>query len=165
MIIISLIFLTLVGLAAISDLRKRTISNRLNLTILLSGLAWRATSLEVSTLLWGVGGFAVGLSLLIIPFAFRWVGAGDVKLLAACGAWLGPTNIAIVGLFGVAGGGILALAFALYGGYARSVAKNVQMSIMTMSSPHVPDRGKKNQVPLGVPYAVSAAVFFLLWGV
>lgn len=35
-------------------------------------------------------GIGVGIGILFIPFAFRWIGAGDVKLLGVMGAFVGP---------------------------------------------------------------------------
>ena len=35
-------------------------------------------------------GIGVGIGVLFIPFAFRWIGAGDVKLLGVMGAFVGP---------------------------------------------------------------------------
>ena len=35
-------------------------------------------------------GLGVGIGVLFIPFAFRWIGAGDVKLLGVMGAFVGP---------------------------------------------------------------------------
>ena len=42
---------------------------------------------EVYQSLLGIG---VGIGVLFIPFAFRWIGAGDVKLLGVMGAFVGP---------------------------------------------------------------------------
>jgi len=35
-------------------------------------------------------GIGVGIGVLLIPFAFRWIGAGDVKFLGVMGAFVGP---------------------------------------------------------------------------
>jgi prepilin peptidase CpaA len=48
-----------------------------------------------------VAGVAVGLAVLLPFFITGVMGAGDVKLLAAVGAWIGPTNTLYV--FCVAG--------------------------------------------------------------
>ena len=41
----------------------------------------------------GVGGWLLGAALFFPMFALRGMGAGDVKLLAAVGAWLGPAQV------------------------------------------------------------------------
>src|SRR5678815_4312473 len=96
------LFAALAAAAAVSDVRTRRVSNRLNLAILALGLGWRAAAFDGPTALAGLAGVAVGLAVLLVPFAWRWVGAGDVKLLAACGAWLGPGDALLAGLLGVA---------------------------------------------------------------
>jgi hypothetical protein len=50
-------------------------------------------------------GWALGLLLFFVPFALRGLGGGDVKLMAALGAWLGPTDVFWAAMYtGVAGG-------------------------------------------------------------
>jgi len=161
-----LVFAALALAAASSDVRRRRVSNRLNLAILALGLGWRATSLDPTTAVAGLSGAAVGLAVLMVPFAWRWVGAGDVKLLAACGAWLGPWHALLAGLFGVAGGGLLAAAIAVAAGAAvrREVARNVSASILTMTAPVAPERTRAQVVPLAVPLAAAAIAVFALGG-
>jgi prepilin peptidase CpaA len=57
-----------------------------------------------------LAGFAVGLSLLLLPWLLGGGGMGDVKMLAALGAWLGPVGILVA--FGL--GSVLA-AFGMIG--------------------------------------------------
>ena len=156
----------LVTAAAISDIRTRKVTNRLNLTILLLGLAWRASSLDGGTLVAGIAGVGVGLAILFPPFAVRWMGAGDVKLLAAAGMWLGPWGALLAGLFGIAGGGILSTAIAMSGGaeVRRDVMKNMGASFATFTAPIAPVRAKALVVPLAVPLAASIIAVFLARG-
>lgn len=99
----------LAAAAAWSDLRRRRVSNRLVLLGLGAALAVRAATLDPVTIGLGVAGAAVGLALLLPAFAARWVGGGDVKLLAAIGAVVG----AGVGLEGELFAFALAAAWAL----------------------------------------------------
>jgi prepilin peptidase CpaA len=86
--------LVAVGLATLAasatDLWKFKVYNILTIPMLASGLV-------VSTFLGGWGGLAssllgagLGFGLLVVFYALGGVGAGDVKLLTAVGAWLGP---------------------------------------------------------------------------
>ena len=63
-------------------------------------------------------------------FALRGMGAGDVKLLAAVGAWLGPGQVAIVALATSIAGGVLGLVVALGYGYLRTALSNLWMLLM-----------------------------------
>ena len=56
----------------------------------------------------------VGLLIPFVLFALGMLGAGDAKLLAAIGAWVGPTGMVWVLLLTGVAGGVLALAMALY---------------------------------------------------
>ncbi|RMH40205.1 MAG: prepilin peptidase [Deltaproteobacteria bacterium] len=153
--------------AAWSDLRHRRVSNRLNLAIFALGLGWRvALDPSLSTVALALAGAAVGFALLFPLFAARWTGAGDVKLLAALGAWLGPSAIAYAGLYGVAGGGVLAAAMTLAGGAAlrRAVATHVALSVATLTAPHAPRRARRHVVPMAVPFAVAAVAVFVARG-
>lgn len=87
-----MIWLTMVfcGIACFFDLKDREIPDPLCGVTLLSGLfcaalGWLSISWQGSLM-----GFFVAF-LLVIPFALRdGLGGGDLKLLAALGAWLGP---------------------------------------------------------------------------
>jgi len=53
------------------------------------------------------------------------MGAGDVKLLAALGAWLGPSTIVFVALYGAVAGGLMAVVVSLARGYLMQMVKNL----------------------------------------
>jgi prepilin peptidase CpaA len=67
----------------------------------------------------------VGAAVFVIPFALGGLGAGDVKLLAAMGAWLGPSGAFWLALYTGVAGGVMALAVALGTGYLRRALSNV----------------------------------------
>jgi len=157
---------TLAAAAAASDLVSRKVSNRLNLAILALGLGWRALLLGVPGVALGVAGAALGLALLLPPFAARWIGAGDVKLLAALGGWLGPMSTVYAGLGGLIGGGVLAAAMVGTAGAAtrRAVATNVCRSVYTLSAPYAPHRSRRLIVPMAVPFAIAGVLVFCTHG-
>jgi prepilin peptidase CpaA len=53
------------------------------------------------------------------------MGAGDVKLLGAVGAWLGPTGALWSAFFAVMAGGVLALVIGLRHGYLGKALTNL----------------------------------------
>jgi len=53
------------------------------------------------------------------------MGAGDVKLLAALGAWLGPYGAAWTALYAAIAGAVLAVLVALSHGYLRRALTNL----------------------------------------
>ena len=78
-----------ISLAAFFDMEWRRIPNWLILFGLIAGLGLSGVRgmNELTQSLLGIG---VGSGILFIPFAFRWIGAGDVKFLGVMGAFVGP---------------------------------------------------------------------------
>jgi prepilin peptidase CpaA len=85
---LNLWLLTIIGLAALFDIRERRIPNWVILFGLIGGLVFGAFQ-SSTQFLFSVTGFVAGILALMIPFAFGWMGAGDVKFFAAVGALLG----------------------------------------------------------------------------
>ena len=83
-------------IAMLTDLRTLKIPNRLTGSMLLLGVIYHFAVHGLSGFLFSAIGLLTGFSLLIVFYGLGMVGAGDVKILAAMGAWLGPTWIAFV---------------------------------------------------------------------
>lgn len=115
---VSLVVVAVVAIvAATTDLWKFKVYNVLTLPALVAGVLVSPFNggLQASLL-----GAAVGFGLLVVFFAVGGVGAGDVKLLTALGAWLGPAmTLRVFGLSAMAGGvyalGLLAIRSGLFG--------------------------------------------------
>lgn len=76
--------------AAIIDGRQLRVPNWLTYHFALGGLAYAAWAGGWGGLAWSAVGLAAGLGLLLPLYAIGGMGAGDVKLLAGVGAWVGP---------------------------------------------------------------------------
>jgi prepilin peptidase CpaA len=81
--------------AAAMDYRTRKIPNWLTVPAAILGLLFHSFAPHGWGPLTSLAGFAVGFSLLLLPWLLGGGGMGDVKLLAALGAWLGPLYILI----------------------------------------------------------------------
>ena len=116
----------LVALAAcVTDLRSRKIPNMLTLGAAIAAFAYGAVSGGWPGLGWAVAGWAAGLAVFLPFFLLRGIGGGDVKLMAALGAWLGPITALWVGAFAGLAGGPLALLVAASSGYLKQAFSNV----------------------------------------
>ena len=91
------------------DIRRRRIPNWLTVSGILTALVLAAVSGGWIGIAQAVAGAVTALALLIIPFAMRGLGAGDVKALMVLGALWGP--LAILGTLPwmLIAGGLLAL--------------------------------------------------------
>jgi prepilin peptidase CpaA len=112
-------------LATVWDLRSRRIPNTLTFGAALAAVLVHAYLGGVSGAGWAVAGWMVGVAFFFPIFALGGMGAGDVKLLAALGAWLGPGPVVWVALFSLIAGGVIGLAVALGYGYLTQAFANI----------------------------------------
>jgi prepilin peptidase CpaA len=88
--------LALVAMAAIADIRARRIPNWLTVTVALGGLAQSMTPWAVTSPANSIYGLLAGFAVTFLLYIVGGRGAGDVKLTAGIGAWLGPWPVLIV---------------------------------------------------------------------
>jgi prepilin peptidase CpaA len=91
------------------DIKTNRIPNYLTLGTALTGLAYQLAFHGWSGLLHGLLGMVLGFAFLIFPYVWGGMGAGDVKALAALGAWLGPGRTLFLCCYMGMAGGLLAL--------------------------------------------------------
>ena len=128
-------------MAVEADVRERRIPNVVILFVLLAGVALNAIgpangreglfsrfpgALGAGTALLGV---LVGLALFLPLYLLRAMGAGDVKLLAALGAFAGPVEIISLALSVLVAGGLLAVLRMLWTRKSRLVLSNVKLAL------------------------------------
>jgi len=100
-------------LAARSDVATRRIPNRLTFPALLLGLAAHLAVGGVAGLWSAIAGAGIAMLLLVPGWLAKWMGAGDVKLMAAMGAWLAFPQAVMAVLASLVAGGVLAIVVAL----------------------------------------------------
>lgn len=155
------------SLAAIGcDLAARRVPNTLNVAILGAGLAFRLLAGGLTAVGWGVLGALAGLALLVPIYARGWIGGGDVKFVAAAGAWLGPLGSLWATLIGVAAGGLVSLAVLALGGaeLRRKVAGNLTLLATHGVAPAIGERAARHKVPQILALAGAALAVFLFRG-
>ena len=152
----------LLVIACVTDVRWRRIPNALVLMLALTGFAF---SVWVDPWLVGLGramgGLSLGFGIWIVFYVIGAIGAGDVKLFAAAGAWLGPAATWRAALVGAAFGGALAIAMLVRERRARQGLENVMTSISTRSLAvlaNAPGTSNSRQLPYGVALACGALV-------
>ncbi|GLU30962.1 prepilin peptidase [Trinickia caryophylli] len=155
--------------AASTDLAARRIPNPLIVLGLAAALAVR---LWLEGTLLGAGhwlaGALTGFALLIPLYFMRGTSAGDVKLLMAIGAWVGPAMVVEITLAAFVVGGIWSIAFIARGGHTAQVLANLRRMIPGLSraayanaSASDSKRASVGSMPYGV--AIAAGTIGMLF--
>lgn len=120
---LALAALGIAAAACVSDARHRRVSNVLTFGAAVAAVMLRWLLEGPWAALGGVVGWFVGLLLVLPLFALRGLGGGDVKLLAAFGAFVGARLVVWIALYGAIAGGLMAVAVTLsHGVFVRTVA-------------------------------------------
>ncbi|WP_197329147.1 A24 family peptidase [Ralstonia syzygii] len=155
----NLSLIVLIVIAAASDVRARRIPNWLvGSGLAAGGMAW-------------LGGAAVSMGMCIGIYLLGGMGAGDVKLMGAIGAFMGPFGAFHVAFVSFLAGGVLALVMVLLRREGQRSLAGV--STLRLSLPFggkaMPSQqhGEKRSGTIQLPYAVAFAAGTLLvkWGV
>lgn len=100
-------------LAAQADVRTRRIPNHLTLPAIVIALVSHLVLRGPSGLADSATGMAIAGVALLPGWLMRWMGAGDVKLVAALGAWFGMPLAVVMLLLSLVAGGVCSLVLAV----------------------------------------------------
>jgi prepilin peptidase CpaA len=146
--------------ACVFDVATSRIPNVLTFTTAALALAYHILTPTGLGAMPALAGLTVGLAVFFPLFALGAMGAGDVKLMAAIGAWLGWKAIIFVALYGSLAGGVLALIVALRRNYLRQALRNVKMLAMywwVEGVKPLPALTLESKHSVRFPYAVAIA--------
>jgi prepilin peptidase CpaA len=155
--------------AAVIDGLKLKVPNWLTFHLVAGGLAFWAWYGGTAGLLSSLGGAGLGLALLLPLYAIGGMGAGDVKLFAGVGAWVGAS--VTIGAFMVSAivGGMMALAMVAWtGDYARHwvLFQTIGHEILSVRDPAklaeaaAARKPSMLLLPYGIPLAVGSIAYF-----
>jgi prepilin peptidase CpaA len=120
------LLLLMVAAAAINDLASRRIPNRLLAAGTAGALVLHLMSPQpLSALLSWAGGACVGLLVFLPFYLVRGMAAGDVKMMAAVGAFTGPSEALHIAILAWCAGGAMALAIIVVKGRLRMAVSNL----------------------------------------
>ena len=169
-IVLMMTVLALVIAAAVVDWRSRRIPNLLTLGGMLVGFALQACFNGLDGVQAALGGWAVGFALMIPGYALGQTGAGDVKLMATAGIFLGPATTLVAGVSSILLGALAALLIALFARGANPWARYGNMLrclLVTGKAAYVPPQAGEvmaRSFPYGLAIA-AGTLFALYWSV
>ena len=149
--------------ALYTDIRTKRIPNLVTIPIALIGLVYHLLAAgSVAGLFYALKGLFLGCLLLIIPFMLGGMGGGDVKLLGALGALVGPVAVFWAFLYGAMAGGGIAL-FIMIRGAGLPLFKNFwnEISIFVLTRHRVEPATDAKRFPYTVPMAIGFVIFII----
>lgn len=154
--------------AVVTDLKSRRIPNLLTFGAALAAIVAHGYAAGWTGAGTSIAGWLVGAAFFFPFFALGGMGAGDVKLMAAVGAWLGPGAIVWVALYSSIAGAVMALVVAGFAGYLGQAFTNLWCLLMAwrIEGPRpVPDLTLASHRGPRLAYAVPvfAGLMVTLW--
>jgi prepilin peptidase CpaA len=157
--------LIVVAIATFTDLRSRRIPNWLVLPFLVAGICMSSWISGWHGLGQSLAGIALGGVLFGILSYMGGMGMGDVKLCAAIGAWIGPSQLLVALVLTGLVGGVMALCWAISGGFLGELFKGTGDIIIGVKErglrPH-PELVIENPMARKMPYAPAIAIGTLI---
>lgn len=172
MVVCWLVSITLV-VAALIDGYKLKVPNWLTFPMIISGWIASAVFFGWAGLGWSLMGTAVGLGLLLPAYAIGGMGAGDVKLLAGVGAWVGVSNTFWAFAVSVVVGAVIALAMVIYRRawrHHQNQFLGILTEILVVRDPNqlatmaAQRKSSMLLLPYGIPIAIGSIAYFAWWG-
>jgi prepilin peptidase CpaA len=127
---VSVVTLSIAAMAAVTDLSSRRIPNLLTFGSAALALAYHAVDGGAWGFALACAGWLVGAACFFPFFALGGMGAGDVKLVAALGAWLGPLGAVQLAIAAALAGGLVAIVVMLRARYVGSALRNLRLLLV-----------------------------------
>jgi prepilin peptidase CpaA len=162
-----LVTATLVVAAVIDGLQLK-VPNWITFPMILSGWVYSGVAFGWEGLLWSVLGTIVGLGLLLPLYAIGGMGAGDVKLLAGVGAWVGSMTTLYAFCLSAVFGGLIAMAMVLYRRAWEKHRDQFWLIINEVSMIRDPEKlsaiaAERKSRMLLLPYGIPIALGSIAW--
>lgn len=118
-------------IAAITDVRYGRIPNAVTGPLAMLGLVVHGVTEGWDGILFSLEGLGLGLGILLLFYALGGMGAGDVKLLGAVGAVIGPVDVFVAFLTTACLGGLYAIGLMVVTWGLPSTAERVRAILTT----------------------------------
>ena len=108
------VVLVAASVGAVTDVWKFRVYNALTIPLFLTGLAYHSAVGGSHGMTASLLGALFGFGVLFLPYALGLMGAGDVKLLAGVGAWVGFHGVFVIFVVSSLVAGVVALGLIIY---------------------------------------------------
>lgn len=157
--------IAVLAIATFTDLQSRRIPNWLVLPFMAAGVAVSGWHGGWGGILDSLAGLGLAAAIFGALALLGGMGMGDVKLLAAIGAWIGPGQMVIALVLTGIAGGLMALVWALCGGFFSELFQGTGRLIANFGKrglrPH-PELVLTNPLARKIPYAPAIAIGTLI---
>jgi prepilin peptidase CpaA len=162
--------------AAVIDGMKLKVPNWITFPMIISGWIYMTLFSPYAGwegLLYSLGGTVVGLAVLMPAYAIGGMGAGDVKLMAGVGAWVGATVTLWAFAISAIIGGVIAVVMVIIGkGWSKHQGQfwMICNEILTVKDPEklatIAAERKPTMMllPYGIPIAIGTIAYFAFTG-
>ena len=116
------------------DMWTRRVPNPLTMGLAATGVVYAACGIGGLSLGASLAGLALGLALMLPGHLIGATGAGDVKLFAAAGAFVGPAHILMAFIYTALAGGVIAVAVSVYRRRLRQTVSGAALLIATVGA-------------------------------
>ena len=164
--IIFWIIIFVLGIAVIYDIRFGRIPNWLTFPAMAVAIVCHVGIAGVPGLLSSTAGLLIGFSIFLVLYLLGGMGAGDVKLMAAVGAFLGPRDVLLAAVFTAIAGGIYAIMLlAIQKGNRKALIRFGAMAkglLLTGHFVQIPATGNEKTTPLRYGVAIGVGTLAVL---
>ena len=129
--LLDIILVSVLAICLVTDLKQRKIYNKVIFPSLLITVSLQVAYGGLGGLKSSLLGLITGLSVLLIPYLLRGMGAGDVKLLALIGAIKGSVFVLNTAIYMALLGGVIALLVIIFQKKSLSFIKAVFLWIVS----------------------------------
>lgn len=129
----TLVVLAASCVAAVTDVWRFKVYNALTFPLLAAGLIYHTVVGGTAGLSASFTGMLFGFGVLLLPYMLGGMGAGDVKFVAAVGAWVGFEPMISILLIGCIATGLYSFVIIVYHGSYRRAWINFQLMIVRLT--------------------------------
>ena len=162
-----ILLISILIVSAVIDIRVKKIPNLITFPTMVVGLVYYGVTNGWDGLLFSLGGLALGMGIFFILYMMGGMGAGDVKLMGAVGAIIGPKGILLTALFSAIVGGVYALIVLLFNiEYLKDLIKRsfitIKSLVFTKQFILIPADKPEEKPKLCYGVAIAIGTFFYL---